>query len=245
MKRGGRVRMARALSCQPAFISQVLGGDLNFSMEQAEAASRFCGLSFLEKKYFFNLVHLEKASTSELKSFLKEENKKIINESAVLAERLNIDNGLSAESEMQYYSKWYFAAIHVLVTIEKYSSVEQIAERLKLEIATVREVLQFLERCGFVIRKNGNLKAGKTRIHLGYRSPLISTHHTNWRLQAIQAVSNNEIQNLHYSSVITISKKDAEKIREHLLIEIESLKKTIKDSEEEEIYSLNLDFFKL
>ncbi len=74
---------------------------------------------------------------------------------------------------------------------------------------------------------------------------MIGQHHTNWRLRAISSLSKGVPDDLHYSSVITISKKDALRIREELIDKIKDLKTVIKDSVEEKLYSLNLDFFEV
>jgi uncharacterized protein (TIGR02147 family) len=245
LKRGGRLRLSETVNCQPAFISQVLNGSLHFSMEQAEAASRFMGLSFLEKKFFLNLVQLEKAGTSELKYFLREENQKLKAESAVLAERLNVGNTLSTEEQSIYYSKWYYSAIHVLITIENFNSQEQIATRLGLSLQTVREALTFLERVNFIERQEKGFSSGKARLHLSSQSPLVFQHHMNWRLKALEALADPLPEDLHYSSVVSISKRDAEFIKEELIKKIEHLKKVIRKSPEEELYSLSFDFFQV
>ncbi len=160
-QRGKRIQLAKFLECQPAFISQVLNGNLHFSLEQAEAASRYMGLSPLEKKFFLNLLQLERAGTSQLKAFLTGENALIKQEAAKLTERLVTRDHLTEKQQVKYYSHWYFAAIHVLVTIPTLQDSETLAQRLNLDHHIVREALQFLEQVGLIESKKGRITATK------------------------------------------------------------------------------------
>ena len=108
------------------------------------------------------------------------------------------------------------------------------------------EILEFLVSLGLAIQKGNHYEVGASRVHLGGDSPMISKHHINWRLQAIQSLEreNREVD-LHYSSVISISKEDTLKIKSLLVDSIEKTKAVIKESKEEELHSFCLDFFKI
>lgn len=61
----------------------------------------------------------------------------------------------------------------------------------------------------------------------------------------MQSLEREELHDLHYSGVVSLSKKDALKIKDLLL---ESLKKNldvIRDSNEEELYGYCIDFFNM
>jgi hypothetical protein len=49
--------------------------------------------------------------------------------------------------------------------------------------------------------------------------------------------------NFHYSSVVSVSKKDAIRVREHLMKALVEMTEIIKPSKEEELVSLCLDMF--
>jgi hypothetical protein len=74
---------------------------------------------------------------------------------------------------------------------------------------------------------------------------MISKHHTNWRMQAIQSLEREAESELHYSSVITVSEGDAVKIREALVKAIEQVRLIVKPSKDEALYCYNLDLFKV
>jgi len=109
----------------------------------------------------------------------------------------------------------------------------------------VDEALKFLTRVQLVKNDRGTLIPGIARMHLPHDSPIISKHHINWRLQAVRDLELRNDESLHYSSCVSLSKKDAVEIRKQLLSSIESIKAKIKDSPEEILYSFCLDFFEV
>jgi hypothetical protein len=82
-----------------------------------------------------------------------------------------------------------------------------------------------------------------TQVHLNRDSPLIRQHHTNWRMSAIQSLMNDNKEDLHYSTVSTLSRSDAEKLRADMTSLIENYVAVVKPSKEEVMYGFNLDFF--
>lgn len=97
--------------------------------------------------------------------------------------------------------------------------------------------------------EGGGLQVGATRIHLGNDSSLISKHHTNWRIQAIRSLDREDRtqqnEDLHYSSVVSLSAADVLKIKAMLVETIESFNATVAPSKEELVQCLALDFFKV
>ena len=81
-------------------------------------------------------------------------------------------------------------------------------------------------------------------MHLGNDSALISKHHTNWRLQALRSMDHETKDDLHYSSAITISHKDAVKIKAMLVDSLENIRKVVHPSFAEDLYIFNMDFFR-
>lgn len=94
-------------------------------------------------------------------------------------------------------------------------------------------------------KKDGLYKIGLTKIHLPKDSPQIQRHHTNWRMQAIRSIDINNPQDLHYSTVVAMASRDRPKIREILIKAIEECRNVIKDSGEEGVQSICIDFFSL
>src|SRR5437660_270087 len=64
---GVRSKLAQALRCQVAYVSQVFNKEIHFSLEQAEELNRFFGHSHEESDYFLLLVQSARAGTRALK----------------------------------------------------------------------------------------------------------------------------------------------------------------------------------
>jgi uncharacterized protein (TIGR02147 family) len=244
-ERGLRSRLAEALHCQSAYVSQVLSGDSHFSLEHGSLVSRFLGHSELEAEYFLMLLHEARAGTKELVEFYQRKRREVLEKYEVIAERIKVKTGLSAEDQMTYYSAWYYAAVHVMLTVPRLQTPGEIAKYLQLPLAQVQKVLEFLESVGMAIEENEKYRCGEARIHLGKDSPMISKHHSNWRMRAIQAVDRASRDDLFYSGPISIAEADAEVIRGKILKLLEEVEPIFQGSKEECVFCLDVDFFRL
>lgn len=243
--RGARARLAEAMGSQPAYVSSVLNGSAHFTAEQAEALNEYFGHSETEANFFLILLLWERAGTPALKGRLKAQIDKAREEKFNLKARLPAAPDLSEAGQRVYYSEWYYAAIHTLVSIPAYARPESIAEALRLDRKIVGEVLKFLVEHGLVVFARGIYRIGTARVHLSGSSPYVSRHHANWRLKGLAAIAEKRPDSLHYSSVITLSESDAVLIHEKLVGHIKEIKEIVRASPEEKLMSFNLDFFRV
>lgn len=243
--RGFKKRLAEFSGCQTAYISHVLNGHAHFNWEQAEAISNGLGHTDDEKEYFLLILNYSTAGTQSLKKFIKSRLEQIRERRLSIKDRVKVKDSLSREDQAKYYSAWYFASIHMMLTIPRFQNKEAIASYLKLNIKTVSTVIDFLISVGLVTKSGSKLSTGSNQIHLEKNSPLISKHHTNWRIAAIKSCENEVEDDLHFSSVFTLTEEDAHKIRSILVKSIEESVNIIKDAKEENIMAMTLDFFKV
>ena len=131
------------------------------------------------------------------------------------------------------------------VTIPNLRKRELIAAYLHLPIKRVTEVLDFLVLAGLCRISNDGYLPGETEIRLGKDSHNIIKHHSNWRGQAVESLDREQLTDLHYSSVVSLSRSDVLKIKDMLLEAIKENLKVIKESPEEELYSYCIDFFSM
>ena len=244
-ERGIRSRLAEFIRCHTAYVSQVLNGEAHFSLEQAELVAKFLTLNKSETNCLLILVQYERAGTQTLKEYFLAQLKDLANKQHVLKERLEFNRTLSREDQATFYSAWYYGAIHVLVSLPGRHTEKGIAEYLQIPLAKVIEVLEFLTRLGLVIKTQDGFQVGTSHIHLEHDSPMISKHHTNWRMRAIQSLDLVTKKDLHYSSVITCSKEDAEKIKTTMVKTIEAIRAIVRPSQDEVCFAYCLDLFQL
>lgn len=243
--RGRRTLLAKHLRCQSSFLSQVFTARAHLSLEHALATSEFLHHSPDETKYFMVLLQKARAGSRALEIYFETELKKLGRDRDQIHSRIHSQSELSVEAQMTYYSTWYFAAIHVICALPKLQTAPEIASYLKLDISLIKEVLIFLEKQGFIFKKNGTYQIGSTRIHLAKGSPSLPRHHSNWRMKAMAAVDQEKETDLHYSAVLGISKKDQKLFRERLLRLIEEFEPIIRESKEEVPVIWLMDLFSL
>lgn len=245
VRSGLRSKFARALNCQPTFISQVLYSQAHFSLEQGEIISNFLGHSQDEKAYFLLLIQYERAGTEGLKRFFLDQMHELRRKRMVLTERLGEKALLSESNQATYYSSWQYAAIHVALTVPSLQSVAALSEYFRISKARVSSVLEFLCRVNLARQHGATFSTGDVQIRLGNNSPNIVKHHANWRNHCISALEAESIRDLHYSGVVSLSEKDAIKIKDQTLRFIQESLKTIRSSREESVYCFTIDFFGL
>jgi len=244
-KRGDKSRFAEALGCNTAYVSLVITGNAHLSLEQAELASRFFGLSNNEELYFIFLVQHARSGTEALKRIIATQLQNLRDESLNLKNRLEYSLELDETAQSIYYGAWYYSAIHVLTSIPSFRTPESISKYLGLPLKTVNQALEFLVRTGLVEMKkeSGKYHVGNKSLHINADSPHISRHHSNWRLQSIKSLDSLSSEDLHYSSVISMSEEDQPQVRAILTEAIEKIRNVVRKSGEEKAYCYTLDFF--
>jgi uncharacterized protein (TIGR02147 family) len=244
-ERGFRTRLVEAVQCQSSYLSQVLNGKPDFTLEQAIRINQFFLHDKEESRYFILLVEFERAGSRELRSFFKEQIDDLQTARFNLKKRLKHDEEIPLESQHKYYSTWFYSAIHIALAIPELQSPLKIAQRLDLPEATVLQVIRFLEENGLVEVKKGTYHFTKKQVHLSRDSEFIQRHHINWRSKTLQAVEKNVSNDLHYSYVFAISQSDFEKVKEIFVKTLDEVLKVSAPSPSEELCALTLDCFKL
>jgi uncharacterized protein (TIGR02147 family) len=245
VSKGFRSKLANTIGCHSAYVSQVLNSGAHFSLEQALKISHYLGFSDAEQRYFLLLIELARSGTRELKKhfeiLLSELTEKHLN----IKERVRTQTALSPEDQSVYYSQWYYPAIHMIVTISQFRTIQEISKAFKMNKKLVEKVVVFLISCNLLIEKNGELQTGPSYLHLEKTSPNAPRYQANLRMLAIHSLENQKENDIHYGTVSTLSKKDVEILRSKFVQDIQDYVQTVSQSKEESIYCFNLDFFNL
>ena len=242
---GFKSRLAEAANCKTAYIAQVLNGVAHFSLEQAENLNTTLGHDDLESEFFLLLVQLARAGTEKLRRRLRSQIQALHERQNNLKQRFRANTELGERELLEYFSRWSVNAVHLATTIPRLRSKEKIMQALDLDSATAAEALQFLKGVGLVREERGQLLPGQSRIFIGKDSPILKVHHAGWRGKAVQSLDHGAMHDLHFTSVYSLSEKDAATIRERLIREIETVRGIVKDSPEEILQTFTLDFFRV
>lgn len=244
-KKGVKSAIARALGCQPTYVTNILNAHANLSMEQAEALNSFFAHTKEEAQLFLLMVLRERAGTHTLKAHFQEQIDQLHAGRLVLTKRLGQRNILTDEQRSTFYSVWYFLAAQIGLTIPGWRSHEELAANLGLSRARTAEILQFLCEVGLVKKSGNHFVPAETQIRLGRESHHILKHHSNWRMKAMESLEREGLNDLHYSGVVSLSARDVVRIKNLLLEQLKENLKIIGASKEEKLYGLNLDFYDL
>ena len=242
-ERGYKSKIAQALSCDLGYVSRVLNGDAHFSLEQTDALNAFLVHSPLESQFFLSLVSKERAGTVSLRKHFESQLATLLQQRLNIESRIQPTRALSTADQARYYSSWQYSAVHLMLAIPAFQTADAIQARLRLSHKRVHEILDFLVSIGLAKQERKNFVIGSQAIHLGNDSSFIAQHHANWRMKAVELLESENPSATHYSSVVSIGKKDLAKIKETLIQVIESIRSTVRDSGDEVVWCYNLDWF--
>ena len=244
--RGYRRRLADAAGCHTSFISQVLNSPVHLTPDHGAGIARFWGLSEDETEYFLALVHLERSASKSFREFLAAKIARLREQNASLARRLKARREISEEHRVRYYSSWLYSAAHILLTIPSMGTSEAVASKLKIEASHARQILDTLAEMGLARRtEKGVWQATGSDVHVPGDSPLSVTNHCNWRGVAIHAIQNDPTKGLHYTAVHSLARADMQKLRDMITDFLRATREVVAPSTEEELVSLQIDFFAL
>lgn len=181
--------MADSMGCQLSYVSLVLNGDRDLSVEQAEALSAFFGMNEDEREFFIWLIQMQRAGTRgscEFFSGLLNKKRDQYLQSQVTVES---ETTLDESAKAIYFGSHLYAAVQSLVMIDRYQTVSALAEALKIETTQVAKVVNFLKLHRLIEENRGKLKPSQRTVFIDRESPFVHLHHSNWRMQAIQSAS--------------------------------------------------------
>lgn len=244
-KRGNKKELADFINIHPTSLSQVLSGDRFFTDVQVFLLGEFLNLNEMESQYIFLLHQINLTQNKQFKVRLTKRRDALKKKSLNLSTRLDKDETLSEEEKAVFYSSWYYTCVWVFISIEKGKTREDIISRFNLDKKIVNDVLEFLIKADLAYLEGGRYFHKINRMHLEKTSPFLKQHHANWRIKSIQKKDYSEIEDLSFTAPLSLSKKDFNYIREEMVLLIKKVSDTVAETEPEEIYCFNLDFFKI
>lgn len=244
-ERGSRAAWADAMGCQRGYVTSVLNGSAHLSLEQAESLARFLGFDEAEFDFFLILVQKDRAGTPQLKKHFQDKINQILKTRSELRGRYKESQILSLEQKMVFYSSWYIPAVHLCVSVGIVER-EEIGAKLGIPVTKVNEAFQFLQSTGFIVDgPHGKPRAEFIETFLS-DPRLITRHHLNWRIRALQAVEANLSTDIHFSSVFSVAKEDYEKVRTVILESVDRFNKTVAmTKDEKKVACFTVDLFDL
>lgn len=242
---GEKTRIVEAIHCHSGYVSQVIEGNAHFSAEQVALLNRYLEHNKDESRFLLLLLQHTRAGNEALREHFQILIQELLDRHNLLRNRPDFRKTIPQEQQAIYYSAWYYTAVHTLLSIPEFQSRDAISKRLALKSAKVADVLEFLVSAGLATDLGGGrFKPGLTGIHIGDNSPFAQKHHSNWRIKAIDSLDQLEPDELHFSSVGSVGRKDLPRLRAIMTKAIEEIRATLKDSPDEILFCYNLDLFR-
>jgi uncharacterized protein (TIGR02147 family) len=243
--RGLITRMANAAQCQRSHLSRVISGTLHLTPDQALGLTRHWNFNDDETDYFLTLVDRDRAGSPALRARLGNRLQASRRKQEDLTKRLKRMEVIPTGIDSTYYSAWYWSAIHILVSIPEFQTIEAISRRLALPDLMVKNCLEALEQQGLVKNSGKNWKIGSASIHLPRNTPVIGVHHNNWRQRAVMDAVQPGSDGVHYTVVQSLSVRDFEKLKAMMLRWIDEYAAVASPSQEQELICFACDLFRV
>ena len=229
-------------------VSQIFRSDKQLNLEQACKLCEYFALNEMETEYFLALVQWERAGSVALKKIVQAQIAKIREQARELKHRLPQDTRLNEADQAIFYSNWYYSGARLASSLPHSQDLDSIARLLDLSPMKVRRVLDFLVSRGLCIEQGGTYGLGPNRVHVGADSPLVTRHHVNWRLKAMQrfeGIGPGSKDELAYTGPMTLSHQDAARVRARIVELTDEISKMVIQTKPERMACLNIDWVKI
>ncbi|HWU42338.1 MAG TPA: TIGR02147 family protein [Bdellovibrio sp.] len=242
--RGEYQKIAKILGMHTTHISQIMNGTKCFSPEQAFDLCEYFQMNELESNYLLALIEYERAGTKKLKNHIARKLQNLKKESAILAKRINKEAELSDEARAIFYSEWLYSGVRIATSIPSLQNKADLCKYFQITSEKLDSIIEFLLSYHLIVTSlEGNYQLGPQRTHLSAESPFAAVHHKNWRLKAIQHYEKMTAADLSFTSPLSISSADAGQVRELLIQTIKHISETVKNTDPENTYCINVDWF--
>jgi len=247
--RGYKSILARNAGIHQSYLSQVLSGAAELTLDQAAKLASFWSLNEQESEYFILLVSRDKSTSSELTELL---NRRI---SAVRGRREKTGRGdqesvkinlLTQEKSIRYYSRWYYPAIHILLTIPGFQTPRAISERMDLPLPDVETALAELAGLGLIQKQKGRWSVVGEHTATPSRGVMSPVQQMNWLQRAIFDVQNEGADSTHLNMIASLNRRDLQKVRAIMVEAFERVRHVVSESKnEDEMIALTISVFRV
>jgi uncharacterized protein (TIGR02147 family) len=242
--RGVQAQLAKAMGCQASYLLQVMKGKAALTEDQGLKLARHLKYSDIETDYLILILRMSRAASSELSQYLEEKRKTMYQQSLELQSKVKSKEVLSSHEFLgRYFGSWMPSTIHMATSSKHYQTAEAIAARFNIEASYVEETLQFLLQANLVVKEGKTYRYSTESIYLPRKSALNEAHQSGRRVQVLKSIAKANPEDIHFSSIFTLDKKDLETVKKIFTEAIEKSHTKIQASGSEEVYSICLDIF--
>jgi transcriptional regulator with XRE-family HTH domain len=241
-------KVAEALGCHPTFVSQLMRGKSQMSVEQALLFSSYFKLTNDETHFFVLLLEKDRAGSVEAKKYFQTQMEKVLRSREAMVERIpELQNAPIAENS-PFLRDWLPQAVHQVLQLPLTPNLDIVSHVLGMPKILVHKALLLLEDMGLVKRvgtSNGLLwTVLETSLHLGNKSAAGLKIHANWRAKLAQEMQSGIRRDgsLHYTAICNLSERDAAEFQSELQAFLDTWRQRLANSVHQKTCLVCLDF---
>lgn len=242
--RGSLSRVAAAAGCQRSYLSRVLTSEVHLTPDHAYRICEYWRFTPLERDFFLALVEWERAGDAGYRQHLLNQLKRMRTENEDLSKKTKRPLAAAENASALYAGSWHWSAVHLLTSIERYQTDTTIADRLRLPLALVRQILEQLVATGSVAKNGNRWVYASGEMHIPTGSPFLGLFHQTWRTYAVQNSQTPQNDGMHFTNVQSLSQQDFIRLKQDLAQFIEECTAVAKPSPPEELVVFNFDLFR-
>lgn len=242
-------KMAMACGVQKTYFSKVMNTHAHLNVDQLFSACEYLKLTAKETEFILLLRDLELATNVKRSESLKSKIEKFRKDGLKIKSEVVASSFKTIENQQwEYFSDIDLQLVHIFLTLPLFAKKpELICDKIGVDKDRLFSIINKLKEWGLVISNANELKTIDPHIHLPDDAPVFLLFSVLKRLKTIEKIkrSNSEKNDDYFFSVIFSSEKKFQNILKknilNLIKETQSL--TVKQKSEE-VYQLNIDFFK-
>ncbi len=242
-------KMALACRIQKTYLSKVLNSPAHLNADQLFAACEYLKLNPTETEFMLLLRESEIATNSKRAGLLKAKIIKIRNANLKTESAIQISKDSSIDNnKWDYYTDIDLQLVHMFMTIPVYAKdPHQICQKIGINSTRLQSILLKLQSWQIIRFQDSIYHVSDPKLHLPEDSPVFLAFGILNRVKTIEKIRQSKIDrdnDYFFSVIFSANKKLQSKFKRKLLDVLKDLQSEVVNSKSEEIYQLNIDFFK-
>ncbi|MEO0335733.1 MAG: TIGR02147 family protein, partial [Pseudomonadota bacterium] len=235
-------RIAEKLNVNSTFVSQVINGDKHLSVDHGYSLCGLLGLNSLQTDYVVTLIQKDRCGSIQTKRYFQKKLRELKSEAQKISNYVSEHTQLNPVEQSVFYSDKVYSSARLLTGIEKYEDLEALRQRLNLSKKELTEVVEFLVSAGLCRKTGKRIHPTQQNTHIDKGSKFYKHHHRNWRINALEKDLKNP-ESLHFTSPLTLARDDIKQVQAELRQAISNVAAVVNESDPDDLFCLNIDFF--
>ncbi len=242
-------KMALACGIQKTYLSKVLNSSAQLNPDQLFAACEYLKLNPGEIEFILLLRESEIAINTKRAGLLKEKIAKSRSDNLKTESAIQVTKEGSVDNnKWEYYTDVDLQLVHMFMIIPSYAKApNQICQKIGINTIRLQAILLKLQNWQIVQFQDGIYHVTDPKLHLAEDSPVFLAFGILNRVKTIEKIrltKTDKGDDYFFSVIFSASKKLQGKFKRKILDVLKELQSEVIDSKSEEIYQLNIDFFK-